>query len=371
MKYMVIVCAAAAFVAGCASGPKTENTPVAACEPDCKRVECPEIGSDRFSLSIGDLEKSLGEVKISDGAPDAAAVRDAVKSAIEETGRFGKEVDVDKRDGGLSMDVRIVEQKWHSDGRSSRSTLFLEIKVEVTTYLPLNCFLGQDQCLGRGSERLYVSWGTASCKPIVAREYLDGIASAVRKALRDLHPCPNRNVKYFKRITDIETDIEAPPIEWKELGDFSDPKTLEERYGRMYSGQILSPSGKPVAAFDVYDKMRGIILPSVSLRPPATLMDAMLFFQSCAIPLDGSGEAVLFAVFPAKEGDAYPVVPEFSANNISLLDALKRVTESVGAHIDFRCDGVVSVSPKARSVREMVEGRPWSKAETRTSSTER
>ena len=80
---------------------------------------------------------------------------------------------------------------------------------------------------------------------------------------------------------------------------------------------------------------------------------------------------MLFAVFPAKEGDAYPVVPEFSANNISLLDALKRVTESVGAHIDFLCDGVVSVSPKARSVREMVEGRPWSKAETRTPSTER
>ena len=365
MKYMMIACVAAAFAAGCASGPKADNTPVAACEPDCKRVECPEIGCDHFSLSMRDLEKSLGEVKISDGTPDAAAVRDAVRSAIEETGRFGKERDVNKLAGGLLMDVRIVEQKWHSDGRSSRSTLFLEIKVEVTTRIPVNNFLGQGRSLGRGSERLYVSWETASCKPIVAREYLDGIASAVRKALRDLHPCPD--VQRFKSIANNG----ASPIAWKELGDFSDPKTLEERYGRTYSGQILSPSGKPVAAFDVYDKMRGIILPSVSLRPPATLMDAMLFFQSCAIPLDGSGEAVLFAVFPAKEGDAYPVVPEFSANNISLLDALKRVTESVGAHIDFLCDGVVSVSPKARSVREMVEGRPWSKAETRTPSIER
>ena len=173
MKYMVIVCAAAAFAAGCASGPKTENTPVAACEPDCKRVECPEICSDRFSLSMRDLGKSLGEVKISDGAPDAAAVRDAVRSAIEETGRFGKEGDVNKLAGGLSMDVRIVEQKWQSDGRSSRSTLFLEIKVEVTTRVPVNNFLGQDRCLGRGSERLYVSWETASCKPSVAREYRD------------------------------------------------------------------------------------------------------------------------------------------------------------------------------------------------------
>ena len=50
MKNLIIVCAAAAFVAGCASGPKTDNAPVAACEPDCNRVECPEIGSDGFSL---------------------------------------------------------------------------------------------------------------------------------------------------------------------------------------------------------------------------------------------------------------------------------------------------------------------------------
>ena len=356
MKNMMIVCvAAAAFAAGCASGPKADDTTVADSDHDSNRVECPEISSDGFSLWIPDLEKSLGEVKIWDGNPDASAVYDAVRSTIEETGRFGKERDVNKRDGGLSMNVRIVEQKWHSDGRTSRSTTFLELKVEVITYLPVNCFSGQNRCLGRGSERLYVSWGTPSYRPIVAREYLYGIASAERKALRDLHPCPD--VQWFKSIANNG----ASPIAWKELGDFSDPKSPEERYGRMYSGQILSPLGKPVAAFDVYDKMRGIILPSVSLRPPATLMDAMLFFQSCAIPLDGSGEAVLFAVFPAKEGDAYPVVPEFSANNISLLDALKRVTESVGAHIDFRCDGVVSVSPKARSVREMVEGRPWSK----------
>ena len=194
----MIACVAAAFVAGCVSGPKTENAPVAACEPDRNRVESPEIGSDCFSLWIPDLEKSLGEVKIWDGNPDAAAVYDAVRSTIEETGRFGKERDVNKRDGGLSMDVRIVEQRWHSDGRASRSTLFLEIKVEVITYLPVNCFSGQNRCLGRGSERLYVSWGTASCKPIVAREYLHGIASAVRKALRDLHPCPDvRNFRYL------------------------------------------------------------------------------------------------------------------------------------------------------------------------------
>ena len=339
-------------------------------------IECPEIKSDGFSLEMPELEDRLRKVRLFDRkacdnafrkaedkdgnvarpdlsaavkVPDAAVVRDAVRSAIEATGRFGKERDVNKRDGGLSMNVRIVEQKWNSDGRSSRSTLFLEIKVEVTTRVPINNFLGQDRCLGRGSERLYVSWGTASCKPIVAREYLDGIASAVRKALRDLHPCPD--VQWFKSIANNG----ASPIAWKELGDFSDPKSLEERYGRMYSGQILSPLGKPVAAFDVYDKMRGIILPSVSLRSPATLMDAMLFFQSCAIPFDGSGEVVLFAVFPAKEGDAYPVVPEFSANNISLLDALKRVTESVGAYMCFRCDGVVEVKPKPKSTKQFFD----------------
>ncbi len=333
-------------------------------------IECPEIKSDGFSLQMPELEdhlrkqrpfdlkaydNSLRKAEDKDGnvvrpdlsaavkAPDAAVVRDAVRSAIEATGRFGTERDVDKRDGGLFMCVRILEQEWRTKKKqaSPYETLYLQIKVEVTARPPLNSLMGHSY-IGHGSERLYVSWGTPSNMPPTSDRYVDAIVGAVKNALRDLHPRPER-IKGEKQIA------------WRDLGDFSDLKTLEERYRCPLVGQVLSPFGKPVADFDVYNRMKEIRLPSVSLRPPATLMDAMLFFQACAIPFDGSGEAVLFAVFPAKEGDAYPVVPEFSANNISLLDALKRVTESVGAYMCFRCDGVVEVKPKPKSIKQFFD----------------
>ena len=339
-------------------------------------IECPEIKSDGFSLEMPELEDRLRKVRLFDRkaydkairkaededgnvvrpdvsasvkAPDAAVVRDAVRSAIEATGRFGKERDVNKRDGGLAMCVRIVEQEWHTKKAppSPYETCYLQIKIEVVTHYALNNFTGYNASrrIGNGSERLYVCWGTASNIPPTIDRYADTIAGAVKNALSDLHPCPER-IKGEKQIA------------WKELGDLSNPETLEERYRCPHIGQVLSPFGKPVADFDVYNRMKEIRLPSVTLRPPATLMDAMLFFQACAIPFDGSGEAVLFAVFPAKEGDAYPVVPEFSANNISLLsllNALKRVTESVGAYMCFRCDGVVEVKPKPKSAKQFFD----------------
>ena len=42
----------------------------------------------------------------------------------------------------------------------------------------------------------------------------------------------------------------------------------------------------------------------------------------------------------------------------------------VESDIYVRCDVIVSVLPDARSVRGLAEVSPWSKAETRTSSTE-
>ena len=335
-----------------------------------KIIECSEINSDGFSLELPDLEGSLHNVRFFDRkafdsvlrnakdkdgnivrpdfssavkSPDAAVVRDTVKSAIEATGRFGKERVVDKRTGGLFMRVRIVEQEWHTEKNppSPYETRYLQIKVEVTAHHPLNSLMGYSY-IGRGYERLYETWGTVSYRPSMREDYVGVIASAVNKALRDLHPISER-IKDEKQIA------------WKDLGDFSDPKTLEERYRRPLIGQVLSPFGKPVADFDVYNRMKEIRLPAVSLCPPATLMDAMLFFQACAIPWDGSGEAVLFAVFPAREGDAYPIVPEFSANNISLLDALRRVTESVGAVMQFRRDGVVEVKPKPKSAERFFD----------------
>ena len=66
-----------------------------------------------------------------------------------------------------------------------------------------------------------------------------------------------------------------------------------------------------------------IRLASVSFRPPATLMDAVLFFQSASVPYDGSGEVILFAMRPAKTDEIYPPAPELTAEDISFYDALR------------------------------------------------
>ena len=148
-------------------------------------IVCPEIGSDSFSLEMPELENSLRKV----GAFDATVVRNAVKTAIEETGRFGKESELCKRDGGLHMCVRIVDQEWHAKKAPSSpyETRYLQITVEVTAHPAANK-LANSGYIGCGSERLYVSWGTASNTPLTGDRYADTISGAVQKALRDLHP---------------------------------------------------------------------------------------------------------------------------------------------------------------------------------------
>ena len=184
-------------------------------------IKCPEIRSDSFSLEMPGLEDSLHKVRLFDckafdsvlrsaegkdgnivhtdygvalKSPDAAVVRDAVRSAIEATGRFGKEMVVGKRDGrGLGMYVRIVEQEWYTEKKppSPYKTRYLQIQVEVMVRLPLNSLTGESY-IGYGSERLYETWGTMSYRPPMLEDYDDIIVSAVKKALRDLHPFPVR-----------------------------------------------------------------------------------------------------------------------------------------------------------------------------------
>lgn len=218
MRMIFGTIAAAVVLAGCVSGPKVDNAPVATQD---EIIKCPEIHSEGFSLEMPGLEDSLYKVKLFDRkafdsvlrsaegkdgnivrsdwcvalkSPDAAVVRDAVRSAIEATGRFGKEMVVGKRDGrGLGMYVRIAEQEWHTEKKppSPYKTRYLQIQVEVTVRLPLNSLTG-DSYIGYGSERLYETWGTMSYRPAMLEDYVHIIVSAVKKALRDLHPFPER-----------------------------------------------------------------------------------------------------------------------------------------------------------------------------------
>ena len=333
----MIVLALVAIVAGCAHT-VPDDCPVHPKEP----AECPEIRSECFSLLFENIATNRIELCGQHGSSgskevDELAVRDAVREAIEGCGRFGKEKPIEKRDGGRQIDVRIIEQQWHSDGEKSRPTVYLQIGVEVVTHIPLNNFSGYyaSRNIGRGTALIYVSWGTPSMCPIDGERYNDGVASAVQQALRDLHPFPERMTMRGDR-----------PIAWKDIGSLSDAKKVEERYTTSVPPH-LSPLGGLVPDIDIYKRMKEIRLASVSFRPPATLMDAVLFFQSASVPYDGSGEVILFAMRPAKTDEIYPPAPELTAEDISFYDALKIVVESANARFWIRGDGVVVVEPKS------------------------
>lgn len=136
------------------------------------------------------------------------------------------------------------------------------------------------------------------------------------------------------------------PISWDELGDLTDARKVEERY-TTYVPPHLSPFGKPVPDFDVCKRMKEIRLASVKFRPPATLMDAVLFLQSASVPFDGSGEVILFAVRPAEKDETYPALPRVTAEDISFYDALRLMVGWAGARFRIRGDGIVVVEPKS------------------------
>ena len=333
----MIVLALVAIVAGCAHT-VPDDCPVHPKEP----AEFPEIRSECFSLSLESIATNrielCGQHRFSGSKEvDELAVRDAVREAIEGCGRFGKEKPIEKRDGGRQIDVRIIEQQWHSDGKKYRPTIYLQIGVEVVTHIPLNNFSGYyaSRNIGRGTALIYVSWGTPSMCPIDGERYNDGVVSAVQQALRDLHPFPERMTMRGDR-----------PIAWKDIGSLSDAKKVEERYTTSVPPH-LSPLGGLVPDIDIYKRVKEIRLASVSFRPPATLMDAVLFFQSASVPYDGSGEVILFAMRPAKTDEIYPPAPELTAEDISFYDALKIVVESANAKFWIRGDGVVVVEPKS------------------------
>ena len=133
-------------------------------------------------------------------------------------------------------------------------------------------------------------------------------------------------------------------FKWDELR-LGDVAGMEERYSTRV-GKVFSPLGEVAPKVDVAKYMKELRLPAVSFRPPATLADALLYLQSASVPSDGSGQVVLFALMPRKEGEAYPAVPEMSAEDIPFADILRLVCGATDVWYGIRDDGVVVVKPR-------------------------
>ena len=161
--------------------------------------------------------------------------------------------------------------------------------------------------------------------------------------------------------------------------------------GRYAVNSAQTPSGKSVlgtrtptgisrgtqtSSQIVNAKLRSIILPEVSFRPPATIIDAVDFFKQASrdydnpeIPVDQRGVNLILKL-PSSGADAsgepsdmfapapsaapgIPVISAMTARNISLFDALKLVCEVTG--MKTRVTGnIVMIVPLNDPDRELV-----------------
>ena len=116
---------------------------------------------------------------------------------------------------------------------------------------------------------------------------------------------------------------------------------------------------------EVTRKLKSIILPEISFRPPATIIDALDFFKGASRDYDDAGipveqRGISFSVklpatmpedgedadvfTPTSSGDI-PVIPTMSARNISLYDALQLVCAVTGMKFRIIGRGLVMIVP--------------------------
>lgn len=93
-------------------------------------------------------------------------------------------------------------------------------------------------------------------------------------------------------------------------------------------------SPDPAAERAIVKRMKEMRLPSVSFKPPATIVDAVEFFhvasRECGradIPIEKCG--FNFALKPLEGNVVWPIIPAISASDIRFDEALKLVCESV------------------------------------------
>ena len=159
--------------------------------------------------------------------------------------------------------------------------------------------------------------------------------------------CASRNeVSHlaFKPLFIEDKKLPIRDFTWHELR-LGEVAGMEARYSTRV-GKVISPLGEVAPKVDVAKYMKELRVPNGSFKPPATIADALLFFQNASIPYDGSGKVVLFALPPKKEGEMFPILPEVSATDLPLAQWLALVCRHTGCIYAIRDDGVVVVKPR-------------------------
>ena len=125
-----------------------------------------------------------------------------------------------------------------------------------------------------------------------------------------------------------------------------DGKTAAEFRSRLEIERARIILSKAVTDADarVLAKMRMITIPSVSIKPPATLRDGIGFLRKVSVEFDGTGtgkKGVDFVLVPGKHESEPPSLPFLNMRNIRLYDALKILVEATGYEFKIENGGVI------------------------------
>ena len=173
--------------------------------------------------------------------------------------------------------------------------------------------------------------------------------SLMRDMSRDMDPFggATKGVNFIISGADAKDLPKMPMIQTSNISLYSLLKLVVDAVGYDFKvhddlvvvfkigGKGVTPSDKVVVA-----RMKQIMLPRFSVKPPATLKDAVGFLRKASKDYDPRKDGVDIILKTAK-GESVPAVPKISATDLSVYNALDLITGSVGYDFDVNGECVV------------------------------
>lgn len=199
----------------------------------------------------------------------------------------------------------------------------------------------------------------ASCAQAAPND-AEGVVQRLEKKNKELEETnrqlENQIVKIRGVIDDLNQEITALRDEIQTLKD--ENEVLTER---LKSSTSAKPSAKSVKHRQPTNKiearMAKIVLPRISFKPPATLVDAVEFFRRASIDLDDpklpkEERGFNFSVQAVPDNGSVPVIPAIIAENINFLDALDLVLSSIGYKFEIS-GSMIIVLPQNMTAQQL------------------
>ena len=131
-----------------------------------------------------------------------------------------------------------------------------------------------------------------------------------------------------------------------------DAKKADDFRRRLEIERAKVACTKPVpdTAAAIVVKMRNTTIPSMAIKPPATLKDAVAFLRKASKENDPRKEGVNFLLKMA-EGESVPAVPRIRANNLTVYHAVELVTRVTGYDFEVK-DNIVVIFKKGGAAKK-------------------